>query len=901
MTLNGQRYPRVNIVSTDYARYGTSVYQKLYNRNDGSGHQHCGYGAHYHHTQDNGSITGSFKSKPDSIRGVVSSSAASHDENPLMKTSTFGSSVTSNTAGGNDGSLLDDGKSVSRQSVDTASMVDNGDSSSKRSKIKKKYKSLISSSSKKFISKLHEHGSSDTFSIFSLRTSQSHKNELLRSEHIIYERKYPPNYADFSALPVEIIATVLMMLGDGDQMTLVKCLYVSKVFYKATKMVLYRSPKFTSTYRVAQFVTSLRIHSENGRYVKILDLSHLKNGLVTDDDSETNGPTSNSNSNFLYANADGLPDALFDDTDYEFALAGWRDWRYRHDPLYGATILNSFNLKKVVSRSSSISSQVTSSTVSSPGAGMTTTTNTQSYSSSATGTNSRRHRSNSSVSSFTSSIMSSFHNNSHVSLASTTSTNTSVNPATNFRSENGIMGRKNKSTNKNDNGNNNTKTPNRDSIWFKLKIGSKNRARLKNKRLSNTSNAIGSHEKEKICDYQRNKGNSMVKFNIEQPFRTHHPYTNKFLLKYAPYRDIPIGYVLHILKVCPNITHLNLSNLVFCSDFELVGKKPKKIMACSSLLPAVQESVISSSKSEAELEVIYLTDSNKNYDYYNDSKSSHSRRSSTFGQNPNSFLNSSSNTSDYPLPIEGQSKRRHFNRQSNNTDVQLRKLNPTEVFEYLSKNHSVNALKDIKMDGIVWCRQTMIKYFILKTFTENDDKKMNFSFANSGLNMNLVWTCMGDLQDFVTLLVMDEIYQMDDLALEELFNVSKGTFKSYGSYTTIRDSDIVDVSNIFTMGYGLNPEKQEKINFRVTILKTERPTCYRIRRLSPNHISLVVSLCLHESSGEQTRATESEFTSEPSKRIDHITHDIVNRICELRSIDLRRNLGENNYVMEDIL
>lgn len=900
MTLNGQRYPRVNIVSTDYARYGTSVYQKLYNRNDGSGHQHCGYGAHYHHTQDNGSITGSFKSKPDSIRGAISSSGGSHDENPLTKISTFGSSVTTNTAGGtNDGSLMDDGKSVSRQSVETASIVDNGDSSSKRSKIKKKYKSLISSSSKKFISKLHEHGSSDTFSIFSLRTSQSHRNELLRSEHIIYERKYPPNYADFSALPVEIVATVLMMLGDKDQMTLVNCLYISKFFYKATKMVLYRSPKFTSTYRVAQFVTSLRMHPENGRYVKILDLSHLKNGLVTEDDQEeTNG----SNSNFLYA--EGLPDSLFDDTDYEFALAGWRDWRYRHDPLYGAAILNSFNLKKVVSRSSSISSQITSSTVSSPGPGMATATNTQSYSSSATGTNSRRHRSNSSVSSFTSSIMSSFHNNSHLSLASTTSTNTSVNPATNFiRSENGMMSRKNKLNNKNDNGNNSNKNSNRDSIWFKLKIGSKGRARLKNKRMSSTSNAIGINEKEKNCDSQRNKGNSMVKFNIEQPFRTHHPYTNKFLLKYAPYRDLPIGYILHILKTCPNITHLNLSNLVFCTDFELVGKKPKKIMTCSSLLPAVQESVVSSTKSEAELEVIYLTDSNKNYDYYNDSKSSHSRKgSSTFGQNANTFLNASSNTSDYPLPIEGQSKRRNFNRQNNNnSDVQLRKLNPTEIFEYLSKNQSVNALKDIKMDKIVWCRQSMIKYFILKTFSESGDKEMNFSFANSGLNMNLVWTCMGALQDFVTLLVMDQIYQMDDLALEGLFNVSKGTFKSCRSYTTAKDPDIVDVSNIFTMEYGLNPEKQEKINFRVTILKTERPTRYRIGRLSPTHISLVVSLCLHENAGEQARATEAEFTSEPYKRIDHIAHDIVNRVCELRSIDLRRNLGENNYIMEDVL
>lgn len=48
-----------------------------------------------------------------------------------------------------------------------------------------------------------------------------------------------------------------------------------------------------------------------------------------------------------------------------------------------------------------------------------------------------------------------------------------------------------------------------------------------------------------------------------------HPLINKFLLNYSNSKDIPIGYVLHMLALCPNIVSLNLGNLSLSTDYEI--------------------------------------------------------------------------------------------------------------------------------------------------------------------------------------------------------------------------------------------------------------------------------------------------------------------------------------------
>lgn len=837
MGVSSQRYPKVNIVSNDYARYGTSVYQKLYSKNNvGSVNKHP-YG------------------RQDATPVRRAASTASSDENRLVETTTFGS-TTSTTRGVNDGiSSADEGRSV-----DIGSMVDLAtDSSSKRQKIKK-YRSLISSSSKKLINRLHEHGSSDTFSIFSLKTSQSHKHELMRSEPTIHELRTLPS-ASFQSLPVEIVANILLMLSDGRQRDLVNCLYVSRKFYTATKMVLYREPMFTSTYRVAQFVTSLRLHPENGRYVRTLDLSRLKNGLIAQDTGD------DTSADF----ADPQSSSDSEDADYEYALASWRDWRYRHDSLYGAAALNSYNLKKVVSRASSISSQATSSGHSSTSAG-----------NGAPGLHPRGHRSNSSVSSFTSSIMSSLQNTSHLSLVSTFSTANDAGHSQNLNRTNishGLSRRRSTDgkTIQNDKKTNvDGKSTMRDSLWLRIRRGPRYRRLLKVKKAVQATNQASPEDNTESLHK-----NILVKFDVSPSFKTSHPYANKFLLKYAPYRDLPIGHILHMLKLCPNIIDLDLSHLVFCPDFEIIGKKPPKIMNRTSLLPAVQESAASVGHSEADLEVVYLTDSNKNYDYYNGVAKGTS---------------SAGNDVDDPLPLDAQYKRRLLHRRINTGDVQLRKINPAEIFEFLSANQVGLSLRSVRMDGIVWCRENMIKYFILKTFKENNHKQLQCSFDKAGLNMSLAWTCCGQLDDFVSLLVMNHVLQMDDIALRDLFNVFPQS-PTKEKYEIIRDPEILEISNVFAIEYSPDTRSKRSIEFRVTVLKSDRPTSYRIRRLLPGHISLVVNLQLQDNFSAQL----DEELPEPCRRIHRLTYAINTRLHELRNADLRRNLGENNFFMGSVL
>lgn len=857
MGLNSQRYSKVNIVSNDYARYGTSVYQKLYSKKEG----------------DNGVNTHPYRRSGDTSGGCrpeVSSGSATRDENPLVKTTTLGSTATSATGGA---SLADDGKSM-----DVSSMVDvAADNSSKRLKIRK-YRSLITTSSKKLINRLHEHGSSDTFSIFSLRTSQSHKHEVTKSEPTIFELRTPPT-AKFESLPVEIVANVLFMLGNDSQRDLVNCLYVSHTFYHATKMVLYRDPQFTSTYRVAQFVTSVRLHPENGKYVRNLDLSQLRNGLITEGTEED------------AANGTGTTQSFHDpeDANYQFALAGWRDWRYRHDSLYGAAALNSYNLKKVVSRGSSVSSQGTSSGISSGNVanGHCSTASSPPHP--------RGHRSNSSVSSLTSSIMSSLQNNSHLSLVSTSSTANDAHSSSLTRS--GIasgLTRRNTADGKVLQSNQRSKVDDestlRDSLWLRFRRGSRYKKLSKAKRAAELNNTLT----KEITELPHR--NTTVKFDVSPPFKTCHPYANKFLLKYAPYRDLPMGYILHLLKLCPNITKLDLSHLVFCPDFEIIAKKPSKIMNCTSLLPAVQESVTSVTKSEANLEVVYLTDTNKNYDHYAEASKS---KSSSFHQNASNFLTAGSGTDDNPLPLDGQYRRRSASRQLGTNDVQLRKISPAEVFDFLCENQVDLSLESVKMDGIVWCRESMIKYFVLHTFQQKSGKQIRCSFDKAGLNKNLAWTCGGELNDFVSLLVMDHISHMDDISLRDVFNVfSQSADKDRQRFEVAKDPEILEISNVFTIEYGLDGQQKQSIDFRVTLLRSDKPTSYRVRHILPDHVSLVVNLQLQENVVHQLDELK---TSESTQRLHRLTYNVNSRLCELRNSDLRRNLGENNFFMESPL
>lgn len=123
------------------------------------------------------------------------------------------------------------------------------------------------------------------------------------------------------------------------------------------------------------------------------------------------------------------------------------------------------------------------------------------------------------------------------------------------------------------------------------------------------------------------------------------------------------------------------------------------------------------------------------------------------------------------------------------------------------------------------------------------------------------------------------------------------------------------------------------MKFRVTILKTDTPMYFSIKKLADDYTSVVIKLqtnknvALHGSetadiintdqgsvlpedvpednnaddtnNGENTIA--QPFSNDPKERIERITQEIVARLKDLRGSDLRRNIGENNYVRERFL
>lgn len=102
-------------------------------------------------------------------------------------------------------------------------------------------------------------------------------------------------------LPVEILEQVFTNLNQKD---LVKILCLSRQLYHIIQQVIYRQPRFTSTYRFAQFVSTMSKKPETRSLVYELDLSKIEAGLM---------------------NQDGL------------ILAGWRDWKLRSEPLYSTS------------------------------------------------------------------------------------------------------------------------------------------------------------------------------------------------------------------------------------------------------------------------------------------------------------------------------------------------------------------------------------------------------------------------------------------------------------------------------------------------------------------------------------------------------------------------------------
>lgn len=62
---------------------------------------------------------------------------------------------------------------------------------------------------------------------------------------------------------------------------------------------------------------------------------------------------------------------------------------------------------------------------------------------------------------------------------------------------------------------------------------------------------------------------STTSFEQNSVQKSTHPKINRFLLDYASSRDIPIGYLIHLINLCPNLRSLNLENLSISPDYRV--------------------------------------------------------------------------------------------------------------------------------------------------------------------------------------------------------------------------------------------------------------------------------------------------------------------------------------------
>lgn len=298
------------------------------------------------------------------------------------------------------------------------------------STIKMKYKSLLSDVSRKAL-------------ILSMKVQSSLQNhshsplQTLRATQALWNRK------TFSLLLLEIQIHIFSLVDDSESYR--NCLLANKLFYLLGKPFLYRSVSFTSTYRFAQFVTCLRNNSTLGYHVIEVDLSQLKPGNweleMSEDDPE---------------------DAMDSDDEYlklksGAILAGWRDWKFKNNPLYALHPAPLIPLTKALS-------------------------------------------------------------------------NSSVNTIPSHKTA-------------------------KLTRYFKKRRGSSVSGPISS---GGHTHANPTHTA------------SSGPYHPHSHFSAPHPAINKFLMNYSGSKDVPIGYVLHLINLCPDLESVNFGNLSLSSDYRIV-------------------------------------------------------------------------------------------------------------------------------------------------------------------------------------------------------------------------------------------------------------------------------------------------------------------------------------------
>ncbi|KAK9361576.1 hypothetical protein V1504DRAFT_75755 [Lipomyces starkeyi] len=263
-----------------------------------------------------------------------------------------------------------------------------------------------------------------------------------RTSALSCNRKRKQYRPTLDTLPLEVLDEICSSLP---QQALLSTVSTCKSLACSAYVYLYQEPRFTSTYRFAQFVSVITHDRTLASYVRSLDLSTIENGLKGN-----------------------------------VVLAGWRDWKYRSEPLYW----------------------------------------TRKY----PGHHYHHHQ---------------YRNRSNAVPSSKSAPQAPAKP----------------------------RRPDRRSS---ISAGS----------LSSSSSAASSSSS--LASFQNSSKSKAQHRPLQSPLRStalpvasRHPLQSPLLKQYSLSRDVPIGAIIHIIRACPHLQHINLSYLPLAADYFVTSRKHK--------------------------------------------------------------------------------------------------------------------------------------------------------------------------------------------------------------------------------------------------------------------------------------------------------------------------------------
>lgn len=368
-------------------------------------------------------------------------------------------------------------------------------------------------------------------------------------------------------LPDEILLLILRTLKANHPPDVVYCLYVCKHMHQLAKIVIYENPYITTTFRLSQFIQAIVMNKNLALLVRRIDLSKIQIGIELKGDEWERFA-----SNIVFGSCGGQYDDELMFNGPRKILAGWRDFKYRFTPLW-SDVMHRSSISTSFVPTHKLPSQFIDPVIYSP-------SDFRKIKGKIGDFRSNRRRSSSGF--------------------SMTSSSTSINSL--FSLYNGtVSAQKSQSTNEEDELNDEEAVSAESVVLsnsqsysapidydFSLipKPGFFNSVRTfihatmfhHNRRVSPKSHKIPmrlNHKASTIskCSttIKRKLGLKKQPARIEllEPFGSKHPQQSDSLKQYCFARDIPIGFILHILQECENLTSINLSGIAWTVDYQL--------------------------------------------------------------------------------------------------------------------------------------------------------------------------------------------------------------------------------------------------------------------------------------------------------------------------------------------